>query len=195
MYVDNTIEKTLTTDLSFTAAEHMPYWEQPAIVLFLRHMAQESFDYIWNWETDVRCNGHYADCLADTATMPQDLLCALPPYSNAEWKDWARWHQLAGRLGETPREHRHGCFMPFFRLSRRALELVDAELQVSTGYLEIFFPTLMIQHNLTLGAVPTYDIGIVRYEDLRYLKLTKEFVENFARKPDGRFYHPVKDWL
>lgn len=119
----------------------MNYYDQPSLALFLRHMASENFEHIWRWEADVRCSGSYPQCLAGTEAMPHDLLCSLPPKAyTPEGEGWVQWGKLTGRLADTPREQRHGCFLALMRLSRRALELTSSELGFSGGFLEVFTP-------------------------------------------------------
>lgn len=177
----------------------MNYWEQPSLALFLQHMAGEPFDYVWRWEADVRCSGSYTGCLQSMDALPHDLLCAhsLKIYT-PEGEGWGQWVRLAGHLANnTPKERRHGCFLPIMRLSRRALELAYEDLKVSSGFMEVYYPTLFAEHNMSIAELPPEHIGYMRAkpaDPADQVRLTQEFHDIISQKADGRFYHPIKDF-
>lgn len=178
--------------------DFMNYWEQPSLALFLRHMASEPFDYVWRWEDDVRCSGTYTGCLQGMDAMPHDLLCALPLANySPEGEGWGHWDKLTGHLANVPKERRHGCFLPLMRISRRALELTSADLKLSGGFMEVYYPTLFSEHNMSIGALPQEHLGYMRAapaDPADQLRLTQEFHDVIFQKSDGRFYHPIKDF-
>ena len=78
----------------------------------------------------------YIECLAGSFEDPADVMCPLPvlgPPENATDQTWPHWWKLNGALRNTPSPQRRGCFFPFRRVSRRALELVSQELGKSWG--------------------------------------------------------------
>ena len=98
----------------------------------------------------MRCNGHYPACLEGTAALNDDLLCARPlaaPVDNATdyygqpvrvKPNWP-YNRLHGELEDLPLSRRRHCFMPFRRVSRRALRLMAHQIlsNTSSGYFEV----------------------------------------------------------
>lgn len=85
---------------------------------------------------DVRCKGHFAECLASTAAQPQDVLCTWS-WSQQQQPEWDKWDRLAGRLNKVPAAQRRSCFAPLLRLSRRAMRKISQEMGRSAGYMEV----------------------------------------------------------
>ena len=74
------------------------------------------------------------ECLAGTFNDQADLMCPTHPYSGPQnATDKWHWWKLNGTLHDVPYTQRRGCFFPFRRLSRHALELVSQELGKSWG--------------------------------------------------------------
>jgi len=86
--------------------EHMPYFDQPPLVLFHRYMAGVGYDFVWRFDSDVRCNGQYAECLAGTSSMYHDFICPGPVALNAGGDTGWHWTRLGGRLASVPLENR-----------------------------------------------------------------------------------------
>lgn len=168
-------------------SQHMQYWDQPALVLFHRHMADISYDYLWRFESDVRCNGDYMECLSGTFALHQDLICSHAPNQNTAGDPGWHWFKISGRLANVTLNQRWGCFTPAVRLSRRAMQLVSDEMGVSSGFLEVFYPTLIAHHGLTMTELPVYDRGYIGLHPEEAVKLL-----DIPHK-DNRLYHPVKD--
>ena len=84
----------------------------------------------------MRCKGHFAECLASTATLPHDMLCTWS-WRHKEQPEWDKWQLLAGRLRAVPVAWRRSCFAPLLRLSRRAMRLISQEMGRSAGYMEV----------------------------------------------------------
>lgn len=176
------------------------YWQTPTILKFFKTVIepQHKFakaSYFWFFEEDVRCNGHYLDCLAPSLSSFADLLCfdlQIWSWSN---KNWAHWGEIGGWLAwSVPRRRRASCFMPFRRLSRTALRQMAVDSQASGGYLEVYYPTLFTQKGLECASMPDAMVGTNIWQGPRAAELS-EPVEDVVQKKacfDAKFYHPIK---
>ena len=168
----------------------LQYWDQPSLVLFYRHIRSTiPFDYIWRLESDVHCHGNWELCLAPAAARPHDLMCAQQPVHNVHGELTWQFPRLGGALAAVPLQERSGCFMPVMRLSRRAMQLVDQQMGVSSGYLEAFYPTLLDQAGMGMTGLPKASVGHI---DVRRNE-SAEIMQRLLRQPlNNKLYHPVK---
>jgi len=176
------------------------YWQTPTVLKFFEKVieGQHKFaksSYFWFFEEDVRCNGHYLDCLAPSMSSVADLLC----FDLRSWswsnKDWAHWGEIGGWLAwSVPRWRRASCFMPFRRLSRTALRRLAVSSKASGGYLEVYYPTLFTQKGLECATTPDDMVGTNVWQDPGTAELVEPVEDVLQKKKcsDGRFYHPIK---
>ncbi len=159
-------------------------------MLFYRHIRDSlPFDYIWRLEGDVHCHGNWSLCLAPAAARPHDLLCATQPLRNERGEATWQFPRLGGALAAVPLEERSGCFMPVMRLSRRAMQLVDQQMGVSSGYLEAFYPTLVDQAGMGMTGLPKASVGHIDVQRNE----SAQTMQRLLRAPlNNRLYHPVK---
>jgi len=82
--------------------------------------------------------------------------------------------------------------MPLLRLSRRAVEVASQQMGAASGFMEVFYPTLLAQHGLTIGVVPPERVGVVKFDyPWEGHGLTEQYPQIQAHH-DGKWYHPVK---
>ncbi|PRW56832.1 glycosyl transferase family 2 [Chlorella sorokiniana] len=171
--------------------EHMQYFEQPSLVLFYRHIGDSiSYQHVWRLENDVRCNGNYSQCLAPSAALAHDLLCSWEPMHITAGANVWRFSQLGGALADVPMCERHGCFVPVMRISQRALGLGSQAMGLSSGYMEVFWSTLLAQAGMTMAVLPAESIGWLEYF-VNYAVQSKQ--HSVPSTPDNRLYHPIKE--
>jgi len=170
---------------------YVEYWQEPALYLFMHGLENPSFDYLWTFESDVRCHGDFVACVAPAAELDYDLLCANNPKFYQEDPSWYHWNRLGGPIASFPMEDRLECFMPVRRFSRHGLETLFGAKGTSFGYCEVFIPLLFTKSNLTVGKIPDESLGRVEY----YVGDGPSEAEKAmwgTPHADNRFYHPIK---
>ncbi|KAI7839589.1 hypothetical protein COHA_006656 [Chlorella ohadii] len=162
------------------------YYEVPAIALLYRYLeGRATFDH-----GDVRCKGHFAECLASTVAQPQDVLCTWS-WSQQQQPEWDKWDRLAGTLNKVPAAQRRSCFAPLLRLSRRAMRQISQQMGRSAGYMELLYGTLAVARNLSIDVIPE---SAIAYMTTGYHLPDAELDMRFAAPcADNRIYHPIKD--
>lgn len=148
------------------------------------------YDYLWFVEYDVycrhyptlvqACNGIAADMLTGGGRKHRLLTVANKPR-------WHWWHCLLGEMAATPISQRRGCFFPVNRFSVPFLRLLEQNLSKSSGYCEVYFPTLCHLNGLTVKLIPRWLFGTFRYQPAIDATKIKRLPKN-----DFRLYHPVK---
>jgi hypothetical protein len=157
--------------------------------------AHKAFRFLWLIEGDVYCHGSIKQCLQPTLRSDADFL-AKPtekpiqqafrtPDTNPKWP-W--WGSLQGDIAKTPLSERKGCFFPIIRCSKDFIRLLESNLTKSSGYCEIYFPTLCHTYGLRLSLLPTQMFGAFRYRP------PVGYQQIITNPDDNRLYHPVKSF-
>ena len=155
---------------------------------------RRNYDYMWLIEYDVYCNNFKvalekfdkveADMLTKgTANMKQSNIRTVKRN-----KGWFWWPYLIGDINNVPMEQRRGCFFPINRFSKKFLSVLEQNLSKSSGYCEVYFPTLCHINGLLLKAMPMSTFGI--FIHMPTLSIARV---NRIRRDDNRLYHPVKE--
>ena len=156
---------------------------------------RSSFQFMWLIEGDVYCHGDIKKCLECTLENQADFL-AKPTAETSEMEfrtydegpNWPWWSCIEGRLASVPLSKRKGCFFPIIRCSKLFLNLLDIHLPVSSGYCEVYFPTLCDFYGLKLSALPPSVFGEFQHRPaLDYGKIK-------ANPANHKLYHPVKSF-
>jgi hypothetical protein len=135
--------------------------EGPLIVMlrFLRSNFP-AFTHAWMIEHDIYCGGSWARALRLADGKGEDLLATKVSPWTRQLRDWWWWDALRGRMRDAvPLKARHKCFFPLVRLSRAMLECVEENVGRSTGYCEVYIPTLAHSAGLTLDNLPPEMLG------------------------------------
>lgn len=152
---------------------------------------RQPYDYLWFIEYDVYCQD-FATVVAACNGISADLLTAgnrkhrlLTVRNKPKWY-W--WPSLVGEIAQTPMQQRLGCFFPINRFSVRFLNVIEQNLSKSTGYCEVYFPTLAKVNGLSVKLMPRWLFATFRYKP----NIEKEKIQRL-QKADFRLYHPVKE--
>jgi hypothetical protein len=156
-----------------------------------------TFRFLWFIEGDVYCHGSIKQCLQATLRSDADFL-AKPtgeptqqvfrtPNANPKWP-W--WRSLEGDAAEVPLRERKGCFFPVIRCSKDFVALLERRLADSSGYCEVYFPTLCHSYGMRLSPLPRSIFGEFRYRPI----ISWEALQLPASPPDNRLYHPLKSF-
>lgn len=149
------------------------------------------FDYLWLIEYDVYCKGSFAKALKPADNVDCDFLAKGRDDGyevRKYWKEprWCWWNDLFLEISKMPHMLRQGCFFAVTRVTPRFIETVRANLGISTGFCEVYFPCLCVANGLSYKALPWQCIGDVRYQpSFDFAELEKEAVPN-------KLYHPLK---
>lgn len=150
-----------------------------------------TFDGLYLLEYDVKCHGSFAVPLGACDAIGADFMAkgsdgGHEPLHGGKDR-WCWWGDLYGEeLSRLPTEARRGCFFPLTRYSKRFLEALEADLGRSSGFCEVYLPTLCVHRGLTYAAMPPEIFGAFRF-------FRPMAPESFAAlDADDRLYHPVK---
>ena len=151
------------------------------------------YDYLWFIEYDVYCND-FGKVLLPYDRVKADMLTKGTDFRYYNWIRttwttwrWYWWKMLEGEISNVPMRKRKGCFFPINRFSKRFLEVMEQNLSKSSGYCEVYFPTLCSINGLVLKSMNIGSFGTFRFRP----SLTSKEIERI--KPgDHRLYHPVK---
>jgi hypothetical protein len=122
--------------------------------------------YMWLVESDVYCNGSYRTAFAHAHSLAHDFLATnVEEYGDNNNHQWVWWDNLKGDIAGTPRTDQVKSFFPITRFSRAMLAAVTAEYGRSSGFCEVFFPTLARKRGLTFASLPA-EMGIIQYDEI-----------------------------
>jgi len=148
---------------------------------------KKEYEYLWLIEYDVYCNDFKA-ALSSCDSIRADMLTKINS-AKYNWrnKKWFWWDKIEGEISNVPIRQRRKCFFPINRFSKRFLEVIEQNLSKSSGFCEVYFPTLCHINGLLLKAIPSNIFGIFRYHPpLPHREVAA------IKKHDHRLYHPVK---
>ena len=157
-------------------------------------------EHVWIVEYDVRCHGSMRDALArcDAAAPDADFLAKgggeaqrFALREHADDPGWCWFSHIEGRLATAaPPERRVGAFFPMVRVSSALVRAAAAELGHSTGFCEVYLPTLCRAVGLRAEAMPADVFGVFQYRPA----LEEAVFEAGAASvpPTNMLYHPVK---
>lgn len=131
-----------------------------------------SYKYMWFLENDIYCDGNMYTTLQKANGLSEDFLAISVEKQSAANLDWHWWQDLVGRI--TSHEERVKSLFPVTRCSRELVQAVCEELGKSSGYCEVYIPTLASLYKLTYANLPISMIG----EGFTYQLLPKIFVKH-----------------
>jgi hypothetical protein len=111
------------------------------------------FQYYWLIEYDVMLTGRWQDFFHAFTDQRADFLAAHLRLQKEE-PDWTWWHTLTAPNGQVLPATLVRAFCPIQRMSRRALELVEARSKEGWGgHFECLVPTLLLDGGCTLADI------------------------------------------
>ena len=163
-----------------------------AMLAFFR--GQPEFDYYWHVEYDVVFTGAWGTLLDAWSDDTSDLVA---PHlrTRSQEPDWHWWSSLQFPHA-VPEENLIRAFLPVYRISRRALESLEAAVRDGySGHFEAVVPTALQEASLRISDLgngqfytsPSSPDGQLRTGTMRYRPY-------HAGPLSGRnlLYHPVK---
>lgn len=154
-----------------------------AISRFIR----EPFKYLWLIEYDVYCPTNMKNVLDKCDDIDCDFLSKgrddhylIRTFYNSP--NWCWWDNVFGDVRIIPPQYRLGCFFPLNRFSVNMIKAIEDQLHKSTGFCEVYIPTLCVYYNLIYKHIPDNLFGVFRFQPN-----VNEPFEN------DKLYHPVKN--
>lgn len=168
----------------------LAYRVESSIVHAARHIREKlDYRYIWFIEFDVYCKGSFAKALELCDVIECDLLCKGSDkgcVKRTNTSHWCWWDNIFGELSSVPEKDRVGGFLPIFRASKKLIEIVEQNLGKSTGFMEVYIPTLCVSNGLIYETMPPEVFGQFHYRPVH------DFTWIIDNAEPNKLYHPVK---
>ncbi len=122
----------------------------------LQFCRSRTYRHYWQIESDVEYRGNWLDFLGAYGETEAPLLAA-HVHRYFDWPTWPWWKSMAAPRGmEIQPEALLKAFMPVFRISREAVEVIDrGHREGWRGHFEVACPTILRQRGM-----PTQDLRI-----------------------------------
>ena len=159
------------------------------------------FDYVWFVEYDVRCTGRFSEAFAVCDEIDADFMACGKDDARVDHfrlaKEEPRWCWFPKLDGEIATRAQHadrvGAFFPMVRFSTPMAETVRKEFGKSTGFCEVYVPTLAaFTPGIVSAAMPPSVLGKFQYAPT----ISREEWENISKSHTpclvSQFYHPIK---
>lgn len=159
------------------------------------------FDYVWFVEYDVRCTGAFSEAFAVCDSVDADFMASGRAESKAdhlrlasEEPHWCWFPRLDGEIAtRAPSEQRVGAFFPMVRFTTRMADTVRGEFGKSTGFCEVYVPTLAaLSPGIVSAAIPPSVLGKFQYSPAISREEWAEIDGSHDSLSQAQFYHPVK---
>lgn len=146
---------------------------------------------MWYIEYDVYCHGSFQEVLNRFTDVKADLLIKGSDKGSAirtkrNERRWVWWTGLEGEISNTKDEDKRGCFLPIMRMSRAFLECLQKNAGKSSGFCEVYFPTLCIVNGLSLNTFPDDIFSTFIYKANLNFSVIKKMEKN------NLLFHPLK---
>jgi hypothetical protein len=148
-----------------------------------------AFSHLWLIEDDVRFSGDWSRLFGRLGAVAGDVLSIGRRTPESE-PGWFWWHSLRDPGGrEVDRAALVSTFLPFHRVSARAIAVLDAAYREGwSGHHEVTWPTLALRAGLTITDIQALPgEALCTDESFRYRPPMAEA----GKRPD-MLWHPVK---
>lgn len=156
-------------------------------LLLLYKLCNTEFNYIWLIEYDVFCDGNWREALKSCDLLSTDFL-ASKVYTYHESPLWNHWFRIYGPRRNKPMlSDRVGSFFPLVRISRLLIQALQKNINIYTGFCEVYIPTVAKQYSLTFASFPTSIVSDCFFFD----PLKADCKSPLPLKYNNILYHPV----
>jgi hypothetical protein len=159
------------------------------------------FDYVWFLEYDVRCTGRFSEAFAVCDEIDADFMACGKNDVKAdhlrlakEEPGWCWFPRLDGEIvARVPLVERVGAFFPMVRFSTSMAEAVRNEFGKSTGFCEVYVPTLAaFAPGIVSAAIPPSVLGKFQYSPIISREEWDDISKSHGGNQPAQFYHPIK---
>jgi len=155
--------------------------ESSIIIAYNYISSKISFDYLWLIEEDIYIDGSLKDILSRFNSDNSDILARdIEEYN--ESPNWNNWSNFFGQYKNLELNKQVKVFLPIIRFSHNYLEILKANLGVSSGFCEVYFVTLAKNNNLTYNNLPDNMFG--EFYAHKVINLS-----NLPNNNDNKLYH------
>jgi hypothetical protein len=146
---------------------------------------------MWYVEYDVHCHGDMKVVLDKCNSVKADLLVKGSDKTNIirtkqTEPRWVWWNNLEGDITKVESTERRGCFLPILRMSSQFLTCLENHLGKSSGFCEVYFPTLCHVYNMILNVIPDDVFSTFNYK----ANLSFDVISKMKEK--NILFHPLK---
>lgn len=182
-YKDNIILHTLDDCKKINKYhDSMWYTVESSLCIAYDHIKEKvEFEYMWVIENDIYTDGSLEKCFEIAEHIDDDYLATKIEDFNDN-KEWAHWGELHGDMENLEFDKQVRSFFPVVRCSKKMLELLKENLGVSSGFCEVYFPTLAKNNGLKYSNLPVDMLG--NFEYLETVRLSTLPTNN-----DNKLYH------
>jgi hypothetical protein len=162
-----------------TASASWSFWHPETSMVMMhdwlsnhKSLPENAVDRVWFLEYDVRCSGSFAQALAacDAEVPDADFVACGGGEGQTSLRtfredpSWCWWPHLSGEIeSRVPLSERVGAFFPAVRVSKKLVEALRGEFGKSTGFCEVYVPTLCATTpGLVAAAIPKAALGQYR---------------------------------
>ena len=157
----------------------------------LKKLLAFDWDYMWVFENDVHCNGNWRETLAVCQHQRGDILAHIAKQYSHHNAAWQHWNFLRNYF--PPLHMRGQAFIPVMRLSRAGVECLEKELGRKGGFVEVYFPTVFIEHGLTLEEMPAEVFGAhYQWDSAKPITYMRNVIHPKYGAHENKLYHPIK---
>lgn len=160
------------------------------------HQEHPEYDYCWIVEDDVVFSGDWSVLFDTFVNDPADLVATNVRRYEDE-PTWFWWQSMKAGNSETlANDEMFACFIPIYRLSKKAINCLELEMQNGwRGHFEGVVPTVLMRHGLTIRDMNGKGYGTYNRDGLSlYSHDTHTYIPLSVRQMSpNMIYHPIKE--
>ena len=162
--------------------ESMWYTVETSVCIAYDYIKEKiSFKYMWIIENDIYADGSLEKCFEIAENIDDDFLATeIIEYENNT--DWAHWGKLSGEYENLELHKQVKLFFPVVRCSIKMLNILKDNLGKSSGFCEVYFPTLAKNNGLKYSNLPSDMLG-----NFQYLETVR--LSNLPNNNNNKLYH------
>lgn len=190
--VSSDVSVAVPNGIPFTAVEvsEFPYgladlWLNIELHMIAARRRWPGHDHYWYVEHDVRYTGDWGEVFRASESSEADLIATyIEPFSQKNI-GWCWWSHAPANC---PTLHR--AFLPLWRISRRAIDLLDYQYQRGRhGYCEVAIPSLLAEARMDLCELSRFGM---EYDHGSFTWLRKPGTVTVNASRQNRLFHPVR---
>lgn len=171
------------------------YWhaEAPVVMAFDWAVAAgRMFEYIWVVEYDVVVSGDISRLFRACNQVSADFMGPTGDdfnpkrFRSGALDNWCWFARIDGELATLPIQKRYGTFFPVVRFSRRGAEALRRNFGKSSGFCEVYVPTVIAHEGLVIAPIPEEFVGRLAFSLSESFKALPIFLD------PPKLFHPCK---
>jgi hypothetical protein len=161
-----------------------------AHIIAITDFINKEFKYLWLIEYDVYWEGNIKQIFKSCDNIECDFLTKGGDdryfvRTTMNSPNWCWWGGLFGEISNIPIILRQGCFFPVNRFSNNMIDGIKEQLNRSTGFCEVYFPSLCVYYGLSYKTFPKNIFGEFCFQPQIDIHNNIEI---------NKLYHPLKSY-